>query len=251
MVALLADLGYRVLRAKDAQSALAIVESGVPVDLLFTDVVMPGPLRSTELARKARECVPGIAVLFTSGYTDNAIVHAGRLDEGIDLLSKPYTHEALARKVRLVITQQAKDSAPEAAPEDVPVVSKAPQDDAFSHMRVLFVEDNEMVRASSAELLRTFGLDLTEEAASVDEALALLRNQRFDLLLTDVDLAGQSGVQLAIAACKEKPALGVVFVTGYDLVLSDAERRALPHAIQLRKPYDPLALINALNSAAA
>ncbi|AQH04616.1 two-component system sensor histidine kinase/response regulator (plasmid) [Burkholderia sp. KK1] len=241
VVELLADLGYRVLRAKDAQSALAIVESGVPVDLLFTDVVMPGPLRSTELARKARERVPGIAVLFTSGYTDNAIVHAGRLDEGIDLLSKPYTHEALARKVRLVLGQRV----PVAVDASVPGVA---QDDALSRMRVLFVEDDELVRASTAELLRTFGLDLVD-AGGFDEAIGLLREQRYDLLLTDVDLAGQSGVELAIAACRETPGLGVVFVTGYELALSEDQRRALPKAVQLRKPFDPLALINALNLA--
>ncbi len=82
VVELLAALGYQVLKAKDAVGALAIIDSGVPIDLLFTDVVMPGALRSPELALKARERLPDIAVLFTSGYTDNAIVHAGRLDEG-------------------------------------------------------------------------------------------------------------------------------------------------------------------------
>ncbi|MFM0322696.1 response regulator [Caballeronia glebae] len=249
VVELLTDLGYRVLRAKDAQSALAIVESGVPVDLLFTDVVMPGPLRSTEMARKARERVPGIAVLFTSGYTDNAIVHAGRLDEGIDLLSKPYTHEALARKVRHVLGQRMPAPATARTEGDASVPSVA-QDDALSRMRVLFVEDNELVRESTAELLRTFGLDLME-AGSVDDALALLREHRFELLLTDVDLAGHSGVELAIAACRKTPGLGVVFVTGYDLALDEEERRALPKSIQLRKPFDPLALINALNAAVA
>jgi CheY-like chemotaxis protein len=81
VVAMLAELGYRVLKAPDAQSALAVVESGVPIDLLFTDVVMPGPLRSPELARKAKERLPQLSVLFTSGYTENAIVHGGRLDE--------------------------------------------------------------------------------------------------------------------------------------------------------------------------
>ena len=107
---MLAELGYRVLKAKDAQSALAIIESGVPIDLLLTDVVMPGPLRSPELARRARERMPNIAVLFTSGYTENAIVHGGRLDEGIDLLSKPYTREALARKIRHVLRNQEQRS---------------------------------------------------------------------------------------------------------------------------------------------
>jgi CheY-like chemotaxis protein len=193
--------------------------------------------------------VPGIGVLFTSGYTDNAIVHAGRLDEGIDLLSKPYTHEALARKVRHVLGQREQDADPVAVAVDVGAsVPGAVQEDALSRMRVLFVEDNELVRTSSAELLRTLGLDLME-AGSVGEALALLRDHRFELLLTDVDLAGESGVDLAMAACQATPGLGVVFVTGYDLALSEEERLALPKAIQLRKPFDPLALINALNAA--
>lgn len=99
-VATLQDLGYRVLKAVDAQSALHVIESGLPIDLLFTDVVMPGPLRSPELARKARQRIPDIVVLFTSGYTENAIVHGGRLDPGVELLSKPYTREALAHRIR-------------------------------------------------------------------------------------------------------------------------------------------------------
>ena len=106
VVEMLGELGYRVLKANDAASALSIIDSGMPIDLLFTDVVMPGPLRSPELARKARERLPGIAVLFTSGYTENAIVHGGRLDAGVDLLGKPYTREALARKVRHVLANR-------------------------------------------------------------------------------------------------------------------------------------------------
>ena len=105
-VAMLHDLGYRVLKARDAQSALGVIESGLPIDLLFTDVVMPGALRSPELARKARERLPDIAVLFTSGYTENAIVHGGRLDPGVELLPKPYSREALALKIRTVLAKR-------------------------------------------------------------------------------------------------------------------------------------------------
>ena len=107
-VAMLTDLGYHVLKAKDAASALTVIESGVPVNLVFTDVVMPGPLRSPELARKVKERLPSLAVLFTSGYTENAIVHGGRLDPGVELLGKPYTREALARKIRLLLGNEAK-----------------------------------------------------------------------------------------------------------------------------------------------
>ncbi|RZJ25202.1 MAG: hybrid sensor histidine kinase/response regulator, partial [Haliea sp.] len=106
VIDILGDLGYRILKANDAASALAIIESGVPIDLLFTDVVMPGTLRSPELARRARELLPDIAVLFTSGYTENAIVHGGRLDAGVDLIGKPYTQDALARKIRYVLANQ-------------------------------------------------------------------------------------------------------------------------------------------------
>ncbi len=105
VVELISDLGYRVLKAKDARSALAIVESGAKIDLLFTDVVMPGEMRSPELARRARERLRNLAVVYTSGYTENAIVHDGRLDEGVDLLSKPYTREALARKLRQALNR--------------------------------------------------------------------------------------------------------------------------------------------------
>ena len=102
-VGLLTELGYRVLKARDAQSALNVIDSGMAIDLLFTDVVMPGPLRSPELARRAKERLPHIGVLFTSGYTENAIVHHGRLDPGVELLSKPYSREALARRIRHIL----------------------------------------------------------------------------------------------------------------------------------------------------
>ena len=108
VVEMLGELGYRVLKATDAAGALTVIESGVAIDLLFTDVVMPGSLRSPELARKARERLPHIAVLFTSGYTRNAIVHGGRLDPGVELLPKPYTRDALARKVRQVLAARAR-----------------------------------------------------------------------------------------------------------------------------------------------
>jgi CheY-like chemotaxis protein len=102
-VEMLSALGYKVLKAHDAVTAMAIVDSGLPINLLFTDVIMPGPLRSPELARRARIKLPGLAVLFTSGYAENAIVHVGRLDAGLDLLGKPYTRQALAHKIRQVL----------------------------------------------------------------------------------------------------------------------------------------------------
>lgn len=102
---LLRELGYSVLKARDAAAALTIIESGAHIDVLFTDVVMPGELRSPDLAKRATDRLPGLKVLFTSGYTANAIVHGGRLDAGVQLLTKPYSREALARKLRAVISR--------------------------------------------------------------------------------------------------------------------------------------------------
>ena len=106
-VELLKQLGYTVLKAADATAALSILDSGIGIDLLFTDVVMPGSLRSTDLVRLARQKTPGLAVLYTSGYAENAIVHGGRLEAGVQLLGKPYSREALARKVRQVLNSSS------------------------------------------------------------------------------------------------------------------------------------------------
>lgn len=100
---MLLDLGYQVLKARNADGAMAVIESGAAIDLLFTDVVMPGAFGAPELARRAQERLPGLQVLFTSGYTDNAIIHGGRLEEGAELLSKPFTQDELARKLRKVL----------------------------------------------------------------------------------------------------------------------------------------------------
>ena len=96
----LESLGYKVLLTKNAQEALALVDDGAPFDLLFTDVIMPGPMNGRRLAEEAAKRRGELKVLFTSGYTENAIVHHGRLDQGVLLLPKPYRKSDLARMVR-------------------------------------------------------------------------------------------------------------------------------------------------------
>ena len=96
----LAELGYRVLEAADAAAALKMFDTSHRVDLLFTDVVLPGGVSGRVLADRVREKRPHLPVLFTTGYTQNAIVHHGRLDPNVHLLTKPYTQQELARKVR-------------------------------------------------------------------------------------------------------------------------------------------------------
>nr|WP_267873908.1 ATP-binding protein [Massilia eurypsychrophila] len=102
-VGMLRELGYHVLDAHDGESALAVIRGGAAIDVLFTDVVMPGPVSSTQLAAAARELLPRIAVLYTSGYTQNALTTGGRLHDGVQLIGKPYRSEQLAHKIREVL----------------------------------------------------------------------------------------------------------------------------------------------------
>jgi len=96
---LLVGLGYQVVQAADGAQALAVLGGATPIDLLFTDVVMPG-IGGRQLVDAARQLRPGLKVLYTSGYTEDAIVHHGRLDAGALLLGKPYRRAELAGKVR-------------------------------------------------------------------------------------------------------------------------------------------------------
>jgi len=105
----LAQLGYTVRRAAGGREALQLLEQGIDCDLLFTDVVMPGGMSGPELARAAQDLRPGLKVLYTSGYTENAIVHQGRLDPGVQLLSKPYRRDELALRVRRMLDQPRDD----------------------------------------------------------------------------------------------------------------------------------------------
>ncbi len=243
VVDMLTDLGYSVLKARDAQSALAIVESGAPIDLLFTDVVMPGPLRSPALAIKARERIPTIAVLFTSGYTDNAIVHGGRLDEGIELLSKPYHREALARKIRHVLRNQHQRNAARASLSHRRPARPAPRPVA----RILLVEDDADIRFCTTAMLQDMGHSVTE-AGDAAEAIAHLGAGQFDVLLTDVSMPGMSGSELAERALTHHPSLRVVFASGY---APDETKTRMANATFLQKPYDTEALGTAVASAMA
>ncbi|MCK1622264.1 CHASE3 domain-containing protein [Bradyrhizobium sp. 147] len=100
VTAQLQSLGYKTVAAADSRAALQLIEAGQPFDLLFTDVVIPGGMSGRELAEEVARRRPGLKVLYTSGYTDNAIVHHGKLDDGVLLLTKPYRRNQLAAMIR-------------------------------------------------------------------------------------------------------------------------------------------------------
>ncbi len=146
---ILRELGYQVIEAHDGPTALRILErADRKVDLLFTDVIMP-LVSGRELADAAQLLRPQLKVLYTSGYTWNAIVHGGRLDSGVEMIAKPFSYQSLSTKIRDVL-------------------------DARSWGRLLLVEHDPRLRMLTAEALTGFGYAV-DEAANATEALGRLR----------------------------------------------------------------------------
>ena len=182
----LRELNYRVLEAHDGASGLRLLErQDEAIDLLFTDVVMPG-MSGRDLADAARALQPGLRVLYTSGYTRNAIVHGGRLDPGVEMIQKPFNFEALGQKIRDML-------------------------DAGRTEKVLVVEGDPTVRVLTADLLESFRFRV-ESAATGTEALGLARaaQGRYDAVVISDRLPDRRGEALAAelrALFKDMPLL--------------------------------------------
>src|SRR4029077_14204173 len=156
-------------------------------DLIFTDVVMPGAISTREFTRRAQEMHPGVHVLYCSGYTQNAIVHNGKLDDDALLLSKPYRKDELARKLRSVFARTARGAMPKPAP-----VQAAPP----RRCKVLVVEDVALIRMTTVDMGEQLGFPVCE-AADGPQALSLLnQDSEIEILLTDLGLPGMDGRQL-------------------------------------------------------
>jgi PAS domain S-box-containing protein len=220
----LRELGFTVLEAHDGPTALRIIEQHREVKLLFTDVGLPG-LNGRELVDLARQRRPGLAVLFTSGYARNAIVHQGRLDPGVELLPKPFTQLELGRRVRALIDSAVNQE------EDSRVA--------------LIVEDEPLVRLFLADVLDEYGFHVVQ-AVSVQEALQLAEEHgALDVAFVDVGLPDGSGIDLAEKLRAGWPAMRIAIATGYGeqcLPNIDAD----PHVTYLAKPYDSPSIIDAL-----
>ncbi len=220
----LRELGYRVLEAHDGPSALRLVErSEETIDLLFTDVVMPG-MSGRELADELRRKQPDLRVLYTSGYTRNAIVHGGRLDEGVEMIPKPFTYQALGEKLRDVL-------------------------EAGRTKRVLVVEDEPTLRAFVVEALAGCGY-AADEAATAAEALMTLRaaQGRYDAVVLDTGLPDKHGEALA-------GELRALYADLPILLASDVPEKSMKDRLAhdrciavLQKPYSGSQLVDALRT---
>ncbi|MDE2486385.1 MAG: response regulator [Alphaproteobacteria bacterium] len=125
-VGVLRELGYTVIEAENAAAALSALDQNPAVDLLFTDVVLPGGLHGRRLADEARRRRPALRVLFTSGYTRNAIIHNGRLDPGVQLITKPFSYGDLASRIRRVLDEHLEAAPlgdPAAEPDEATALS--------------------------------------------------------------------------------------------------------------------------------
>lgn len=259
----LTALGYNVLEAPDADYGMRILESDAPIDLLLTDVVMPGRLTSREMAKRALKLRPGLPVLFSSGYTRDAMVHDGRLEEGVQLLSKPYSREALAHKLREMLdtapeaygrhgTQAGPEpnDAPTGAPKAAPTNGATPPRKAPANppshegLRILVCEDDALICLDVAEMSAARGAKV-QMASTGRDALKLLSQGETDVLLVDLGLPDMSGLQVARQAFEDDPAIAILFATGqHDL----PEITEFSRAGMLTKPFTEGALLKEIDA---
>jgi signal transduction histidine kinase/DNA-binding NarL/FixJ family response regulator len=211
----IAELGYVVGQAANGTDALEMLRHE-RWDVLFTDVVMPGGIGGPELARQAAARQPGIRALFTSGYTQNGIVHGGRLDPGVRLVSKPAGRDELARALSATLAE-------------------GPQ-----RLAVLVVDDEPLIRLAAADALAEAGHRVSE-AGTVAEARAAADRTPPDVLVADLALPDGDGLALATELSARFPALRVVIASGRAPVSAGDEAR-----MWLLKPYRSEELIAAV-----
>jgi PAS domain S-box-containing protein len=216
----LRELGYAVFEAGDGEAGLRILEEHPEIKLLFTDVGLPGPYNGRQLADEAKRRRPDLRVLFTTGYARNAIVHDGRLDPGVQLITKPFTYDALAAKLRELL------------------------DARRPACRVLLVEDEVLIQMMVSDELKAGGIEVevTTTASEALQRLQLLRGE-IDLAIIDLGLPDRRGDVLASEIRSLYPRLPLLFATG----ASEHElRNRYKDDIRvgfISKPYTPEAII--------
>jgi signal transduction histidine kinase/CheY-like chemotaxis protein len=224
-VASLRELGYRVFEANDAASALEILGREPDISLLFTDLGLPGGMDGRVLANRARTSRASLRILITTAYAASTLVHEGRLDTEIELLSKPFSHSALATRIRELLDRREEQR----------------------EMRILVVEDELLVQMFIAEVLEDAGC-VPLRAASASEGLAQFQTEHAELAgaIIDLGLPDRRGDELVADIRATRPDLPIVLATGY---ADDNVRRRFAQddrLMVLSKPFKPDSLSAAL-----
>jgi PAS domain S-box-containing protein len=208
------ELGYTVLEAPLAATALHLLERHPEIKLLFTDIGLPGGMNGRQLADAARKIRPDLKVLFTTGYARNAIVHDGRLDPGVVLIPKPFTYAAVAAKLADILDEPAGPS------------------------RILLVEDEVLIRMVATDQLEDLGYRV-ETAGSATEAMNKVKLMEGDLALAivDIGLPDIKGDVLVGELRARHPALPIVVASGYDDPALRQRFAGDARVTFIRKPY--------------
>ena len=223
--ATLRELGYQVLEAPNAKAALEMLDRRPEVQLLFTDVGLPGGMNGRQLVDAARSRRPDLKVLYTTGYARNAIVHDGRLDPGVQLLPKPFTYAALAGRLRDVL--DARSSPP----------------------RVLVVEDEVLIQMVASDILEDLGFipEVAGSAAAAKSKLALLAGE-VAAAVVDVGLPDATGDVLVNELRAIYPTLPIVVASGHSESSLSGTFKGYERLGYLSKPYSSDGLAAALRS---
>ncbi len=221
----LSELGYDVLAAETGAAGLRLLDKHPGVCVLFTDVGLPGGMNGRHLAEEARRRRPDLKVLFTTGYARNAIVHDGRLDAGVELITKPYTQAALAEKLRDIIDAKRDPG------------------------RILLVEDEPLIQMLAVEYLEGRGFTVYR-AGSATEAMNTLGlvPGGLDAVVVDVGLPDRRGDELVQEIRALHPSLPVIFATGAGATALQPRFKAEAGIAFVTKPYTEDALVSALSS---
>ena len=219
----LAELGYTVVAAENGAAALRLLASNPQVNVLFSDIGLPGGMNGRQLSEEARKLRPDLKVLFTTGYARNAIVHDGRLDPGVELITKPFTQATLAEKLRNILDAK-----------HVPG-------------RILLVEDEALIQMLATDYLEEAGfkVDVAGSATEAMNKLGLVPGG-VDAVIIDMRLPDRGGDALFAEIRTIYPSLPTVLATGQSVAELREAFQGQRNVGFVAKPYTAENLLGAL-----
>jgi PAS domain S-box-containing protein len=221
----LRELGYTVVEAENGAAGLNALEKNPEIRVLFTDIGLPGGMNGRQLAEEALKRHSKLKVLFTTGYARNAIVHEGRLDPGVELITKPFTQVALSTKLRDIL------------------------DATHGTGRILLVEDEALIQVLATEYLEDAGFKV-DAAGSATEAINKIRLVAggVDAVVVDIGLPDRKGDVLIREIRAMYPNLPIILATGHTTREFQEMFAGQRKIAFVAKPYSASTLLDALRA---